>query len=69
MKMVFGVCLCGSSLVGMYGKCGVLEDARNVLDVMLERDYYGVYDMRVDGVSGFGNYGVIWCWRRHTMML
>uniref|UniRef100_A0A7N0V7G3 Chlororespiratory reduction 21 n=1 Tax=Kalanchoe fedtschenkoi TaxID=63787 RepID=A0A7N0V7G3_KALFE len=39
MKMGFGDCVyVASSLVDMYGKCGLLQDARKVFDKMLERN-------------------------------
>ncbi|XP_057468111.1 pentatricopeptide repeat-containing protein At5g55740, chloroplastic [Actinidia eriantha] len=39
LKMGFGVCVfVASSLVDMYGKCGVCGDARKVFDEMLERN-------------------------------
>ncbi|GFY96298.1 tetratricopeptide repeat (TPR)-like superfamily protein [Actinidia rufa] len=39
LKMGFGVCVfVASSLVDMYGKCGVWGDARKVFDEMLERN-------------------------------
>ena len=39
LKMGFGACVfVSSSLVDMYGKCGVLEDARKVFDSMVEKN-------------------------------
>ncbi|KAG2718628.1 hypothetical protein I3843_03G220200 [Carya illinoinensis] len=39
VKMGFGGCVfVASSLVDMYGKCGVLEDARKVFDAILDRN-------------------------------
>ncbi|XP_059635001.1 pentatricopeptide repeat-containing protein At5g55740, chloroplastic [Cornus florida] len=39
LKMGFESCVfVGSSLIDMYGKCGVLENGRRVFDVMLERN-------------------------------
>ncbi|KAM7509441.1 hypothetical protein LguiA_019894 [Lonicera macranthoides] len=39
LKMGFGRCVyVGSSLIDMYGKCGVLDDAQKVFDDMLERN-------------------------------
>ncbi|KAL5102374.1 hypothetical protein RYX36_006701 [Vicia faba] len=39
MNLVSNV-LIGNSLIDMYSKCGNLEDARHIFDLMLERDVY-----------------------------
>lgn len=43
----------------MYGKCEVLEDARNVFGGMLERTIMMFYKLRVDGASGLGTLGIL----------
>ena len=52
VKMGFGVCVfVASSLVDMYGKCGILEDARKAFDGMLERNVVAWNSMIVSYVQ------------------
>ncbi|KAM4125284.1 hypothetical protein ACB094_01G297400 [Castanea mollissima] len=52
VKMGFGECVfVASSLVDMYGKCGILEDARKVFDGMLERNVVAWNSMIVSYVQ------------------